>query len=95
MKEIIPFLHMFPDYRPSADLQEAMAQATLVSADVDPVARRISVNMACDHYIPRIALDGAEREISRIYALNSLTPCFGLPPLPFCLALELLLPPPR
>ncbi len=73
MKETIPFLHMFPDYRPSAELSDAMQAAVLVSADVDPVARRINVNMACSHYIPRTALDGVEREISRIYGLNSLT----------------------
>ena len=30
MKETIPFLHMFPDYRPAADLQEVMQQAVRI-----------------------------------------------------------------
>ena len=73
MKQTIPFLHMFPDYRPAEAWQERLQNAILVDADVDPTARRISVNMASENYIPRTVLDGMEREICRIYALNGLT----------------------
>ena len=43
-----------------------MAQAVLVKADIDPAARRISVNMASPLYIPRSALDAAERELAAV-----------------------------
>ncbi len=80
MTEKVPFLHMFPDYRPPEETQEAMTRAVLVTADIDPAARRISVDMASPLYIPRSALDAAERELMRLYGLNGLTLSCTFPP---------------
>jgi len=83
MAQKVPFLHMFPDYRPPEKLSEAFSKAVLVRADIDPAARRIEVNMASNLYIPRSALDAAERELAGIYALNGLTLNCTFPPAQF------------
>ena len=46
MANKVPFLKMFPHYHPSEAFAEALSQAVLVNADIDPATRRIEVNMA-------------------------------------------------
>ena len=80
MANKVPFLKMFPHYHPSEAFAEALSQAVLVNADIDPATRRIEVNMASKLYIPRSALDAAERELTSLYGLNSLTLNCTFPP---------------
>ena len=72
MREQVFFLNMFPDYVPPEALQEALSQAAIVAADIDPQTRKVSVAVHSDCYIPTRYLEQAEKEIADLYALNSL-----------------------
>ena len=80
MTKKVPFLDMFPDYRPPEEWQELLSQAVLAGADIDPATRRIEVDMASQLYIPRSVLDGAQRELMGLYGLNGLTLNCTFPP---------------
>ena len=72
MNESVPFLNMFPDYVPSEPLKNALSQAVLCAADIDPEARRIAVTIQSPVYIPQRLLEQAEAEIAAIYGLQRL-----------------------
>lgn len=80
MTKKVPFLDMFPDYRPPEEWQKLLSQAVLAGADIDPATRRIEVDMASQLYIPRSVLDGAQRELMGLYGLNGLTLNCTFPP---------------
>ena len=72
MREQVFFLNMFPDYVPPEALHEALSQAAIVAADIDPQTRKVSVAVHSDCYIPTRYLEQAEKEIADLYALNTL-----------------------
>ena len=72
MEEKTYFLNMFSDYEPPESLKEAISQAAIVAADLDPVARKISMKISCGKYIPRRHMDKITDDICRIYDLRTL-----------------------
>ena len=72
MKEQVTLLHMFPDYEPPEALMEALSQAAIMAADIDPEAGRVNVAIHSEHYIPKRLLTQAEKDISSLYGLRSL-----------------------
>ena len=70
MTEQVYFLNMFPDYAPPEELQEALSQAAVVAADVDPDTRTVSVAVHSADYIPTAFLQQAERDIAELYGLS-------------------------
>ena len=72
MREQVFFLNMFPDYEPPEALQEALSQAAIAAADIDPQTRKVSVAVHSACYIPMRYLEQAEKEIAALYALNAL-----------------------
>ena len=57
---------MFPDYEPPEELQQALSQAAIVAADIDPQTRKVSVAVHSDCYIPTRYLEQAEKEIGDV-----------------------------
>ena len=43
MSEQVKFLNMFPDYEPPEALQEALSQAAIVAADINPNTRSVDI----------------------------------------------------
>ena len=70
MSEKTCFLNMFSDYEPPEALKEALFQAAIVAADLNPAARTVSVVVHSDAYIPQRLLDQAAKEICEAYGLN-------------------------
>ena len=68
MSEKILFSNMFTDYEPP----EALAQAAIVAADIDPLTRRVSVAVHSECYIPLKQLMQAAKDIGLLYGLNKL-----------------------
>ena len=73
MTEQVCFLNMFPDYVPPEELKEALSQAAIVAADIDPATRSVSVALHAEQYIPVRLLEQAQREIAISYGLNKLS----------------------
>ena len=71
MENATYLLNMFSDYEPPESLKEAISQAAIVAADLDPMARTISIVVRCEHYIPRKFLDVVALEIENLYDLRS------------------------
>ena len=72
MEEKTYLLNMFSDYEPPESLKNAISQAAIVAADLDPVARRITMTIRCEHYIPQRMLDVASADICELYGLRDL-----------------------
>jgi len=72
MSEHIYFFNMFPDYEPPEELKDAMSEAAIVAADIDPVVRKVCVAVHAAHYIPRRLLDQVQKQIQELYGLSSL-----------------------
>ncbi len=72
MEEKTYLLNMFSDYEPPETLKSAISQAAILAADLDPVGRRISMDIQCDHYIPRKVWDAVSAEICDLYGLRDL-----------------------
>ncbi len=72
MKEKTYFLNMFSDYEPPETLANALSQAAIVAADIDPASRSVSVALEAKTYIPRRLLDQAAREVCTCYGLRSM-----------------------
>ena len=70
MSERTCFLNMFSDYEPPEALKSALLQAAIVAADLNPVARTVSVVVHSEGYIPQRLLDQAAKEICEAYGLN-------------------------
>ena len=63
---------MFPDYEPPEELTEALSQAAIVAADIDPELRRVSVALHSERYIPQRLLDQEAKELATLYGLRVL-----------------------
>ena len=72
MDIIIHFLDMFPDYEPPEAVREALSQAVIVAADIDPHTCRVRAAIHCDSYISLRILDEMSRDIEQLYGLNSM-----------------------
>ena len=72
MKQQVYFLHMFPDYEPPEELMEALSQAAIVAADIDPARGRVEVAIHASQYIPRRKLDAMADDICLLYGLRKL-----------------------
>ena len=72
MNQSVPFLNMFPDYAPIEPLRNALSQAVLSAADIDPEKRQIAVTIGSPLYIPQRLLEQAEAEIASVYGLQKL-----------------------
>ena len=64
---------MFPDYAPPEELLQALSQAAIVAADIDPERGRVDVAIHADTYIPQRHLDKVAQDLCQIYGLRSLT----------------------
>jgi DNA polymerase-3 subunit alpha (Gram-positive type) len=63
---------MFSDYEPPESLKEALSQAALVAADIDPASRRVTVAIHSPRYIPKRLLEQASEGICSVYGLREL-----------------------
>ena len=72
MDKTVYLLNMFSDYVPPEELREALSQAAIVAADINPDTRGVSVAVHADRYIPQRLLDAAGKEIAELYGLKSL-----------------------
>ena len=72
MKEKVFFLNMFPDYTPPEELKEALSQAAIAAADIDPVQQRVHIAIHTDSYIPRRLLSQVEVELRQCYGLRGM-----------------------
>ncbi len=70
MKETVLFLNMFSLYQPPEALQDALSQAAIVAADIDPEKRTVSVCIHCHRYIAAAKLDRIGSELCQLYGLN-------------------------
>ena len=71
MEEKTYFLNMFSDYEPPESLKNAISQAAIVAADLDPLARKISMVIRCERYISHRQLQAVSAEICQIYDLRA------------------------
>ena len=71
MEEKTYFLNMFSDYEPPESLKNAISQAAIVAADLDPLARKISMVIRCERYISHRQLQTVSAEICQIYDLRA------------------------
>ncbi len=72
MNQNVYFFSMFPDYDPPEALQQALSQAAIMAADIDPEAGRVELAVHAQHYIPQRLLDQAGKEICQLYGLRQL-----------------------
>ena len=70
MEEKTYFLNMFSDYEPPETLKNAISQAAIVAADLDPIGRTIYMSIHADTYISRKQLDCISADICRLYDLR-------------------------
>ena len=73
MSEQVYLLNMFPDYEPPEVLENALSQAAIVAADIDPAFGTVSIAAHAPLYIPKRLLDQAAKEIGRLYGLRNLS----------------------
>ena len=64
------FLNMFPDYQPPEEIQQMLAQAAIVAADIDPASRTVEVCVFAPNYIPQRILNHVGTDIAAIYGLR-------------------------
>ena len=72
MKQKVYFFDMFPDYEPPEEFFDALDQAAVVAADIDPIGRSVSAALYSERYIPRRILDQAVRDVRPRYGLARL-----------------------
>ena len=70
MNKPIHFLNMFPDYVPPESLKSVLTQAVLHAADIDPVGRKVSVDLCSAEYIPQRQLRQISGDIAATYGLR-------------------------
>ena len=72
MSERILLLNMFPDYEPPEALQNALSQAAIVAADIDPELGSVHIAAHAEQYIPKRMLDQVSGDIRQLYGLRNL-----------------------
>ena len=74
------FTNMFPDYKPPESLDDAMDQAAIVAADIDPVGRKIYLELFCERYLSHRSIATIEAEICAQYDLSACELLVTYPP---------------
>ena len=72
MNQHVYIFNMFPDYEPPEELKEALSQAAIVAADIDPEERSVSVAVHAEVYIPQRLLDQVARDLGASYGLRKM-----------------------
>ena len=72
MNQHVYIFNMFPDYEPPEELKEALSQAAIVAADIDPEERSVSVAIHAEVYIPQRLLDQVARDLGASYGLRKM-----------------------
>ncbi len=72
MLDRVLFLNMFSDYEPPESLYEALSQAAVVAADIDPDTRSVSLVIHSDRYVSRSDLDRIQTDIQECYGIRRL-----------------------
>ena len=72
MNQQVYLTNMFPDYVPPEELQQALSQAAIVAADIDPEEGRVHVALHSENYIPQRLLTQVEKDITMLYGLRQL-----------------------
>ena len=57
MEEQVLLLNMFAEYEPAEDVQNALSQAAIVAADIDPTRGAVSIAAHAPLYIPKRLID--------------------------------------
>ena len=70
MSEQVTFLNMFPDYEPPEALQEALSQAAIAAADINPSTRSVSIAVHSETYMPVRLLQQVQKDIAAAYGLE-------------------------
>ena len=73
MAQEVYLLNMFPDYEPPEALKDALSQAAIVAADIDPARGAVSIAAHAAGYIPKRFLDQASDDLAQLYGLRSLS----------------------
>ncbi len=73
MEERTYLSHMFSDYAPPESLKDAISQAVIVAADIDPVKRKIAMTIHSEKYIPCRDLDTIAADLCKLYNLSKLS----------------------
>jgi hypothetical protein len=72
MERKIYYSNMFPEYEPPEELYNVLAQAAIVSADIDAEQAHVAVMLHSNDYIPQRLLNMASSDTARIYGLRRL-----------------------
>ena len=72
MNQQVYFLNMFPDYEPPEELKNALSQAAIVAADIDPQRGFLEIALHSENYIPKRYLSQISKEICDSYGLRRL-----------------------
>ena len=72
MKQQVFFLNMFPDYEPPEELVEALSQAAVVAADIDPAKGQVDMAIHSRQYISRRKLDAVADDLRTGYGLRKM-----------------------
>jgi len=73
MEEKVFLLNMFAEYEPAEEVRDALSQAAIVAADIDPEQRSVEVAVYQEEYIPVRFLQQAQKEIREVYQLKSVS----------------------
>ena len=65
--------HMFPDYVPPEELKDALAQAAIAAADIDPELRRVHVALSVPVYRPFWVWERVGKELANLYGMRAVT----------------------
>ena len=72
MKDNVLFLDMFCDYEPPEELKSRLSQAAVISAQIDPALRQISVETFLEEYLPVRDIEKITRDLKGIYEIKDL-----------------------
>ena len=72
MERKIYYSNMFPEYEPPEELCNVLAQAAIISADIDVEQAHVAVQLHSDTYIPQRLLNMVASDTARIYGLRRL-----------------------
>ena len=69
--EPYPFLKMFHEYCPDEPLRALYEQAAVCRAEIDPAARRITLELRLPDYVPAAALHETAERLAELYGLKT------------------------
>ena len=72
MENTVYLSNMFPDYEPPEELAQALSQAAIVAADIDPQSGTVEVAFHAPIYISDSLLEKAKKDIEGCYGLRKL-----------------------